>query len=130
VACRFAIQTCMRTITIPEPIAVGIAGSPPRVLTFQSVLEESWLQDNSFGKDYAGLKRAMRLSELFKDKVPGDSVTLDNEDWGPLANAVRAPSVGQGGGYIPSVGRQILPFLEAVLDAVEVDATTIKKGRS
>lgn len=108
-----------RYVTVPPTVQVVFRqqeGPVTRAFTFADFLETP-LDDERWGASRATLRQAERVEDAFTGKVPGDVVELEYPDWFLLEAAVSQPRKP----YAPAVVRQVLTYLDAVIEAVKED---------
>jgi hypothetical protein len=112
----------MRYVQVPSPILFvptetqRKSGAEEKRHTFLATLQDVWLCDaEHFGKG-KGVRAALRLERLFEVAAAGDWVAVEEEDWRLLCDAVEnCPN------YNPGVMRHLVPFLDAVVEALKED---------
>jgi hypothetical protein len=76
------------------------------------------LHDKKFGESVANLRSAHTLLNLFESCTAGSEMIVHPNDFTLLKGVVEAPS---GGFQNPGIAMQILPFIDAILDAKKVE---------
>jgi len=107
-------------ITIPEPQPHPRLENAP-ALTMEVLLNHVAERDDRYTKTARGIRAAVRLLDAY-DQAEG-VLTLPSEDKGLLKEALTAPTCGYpelvgNDGSRHAYGRAVLPFVEAVEDAV------------
>jgi hypothetical protein len=110
----------------PPIIAAAIkraGGTTPETFTFQRIALECWLNDARAirsgppGQEGGSLVKQQRWSKVIEKfltiKGPGDSISLEDEDFRSLKMIVESPSAY----YSPLIASYLTPFSEAVLAA-------------
>lgn len=118
----------MKYFRVPNPIhardprtgepMLEMQGEPPRptpiVKSLRDVAFELWLND---GRAVEGgrkaIKRWDKVCDAFDGAEPGEVIALEDQDWEMLRKIIEAPKVMYGALLM----RQMLPFIDAVLDA-------------
>lgn len=100
----------MKHIRIPEPITIEQSGEK---VAFKDFVSSVPLADRAFGEDYSALMSASKVKRIVADGSVGKWVSIEDADYDRLERAVRTPA----NPYNPIVGVQLVPFMEAILDA-------------
>ena len=123
----------IRSITIPDPVKLidpvnkkEIPGDevdketgkpkPAPAITMKDFVGKL-LFNPMWAENYKNIKAAKAIDKAF-DKVEGE-VQLAEDDWKKLKELVENPKQG-GYGYHAAVMPQLLPFLDAIMEAKEV----------
>ena len=77
-------------------------------------LENIVLPDQAMGIGHKAIKACQTIGDLFEQANEGDWVPVETEHWDRLRQAVETP---KGSGVHSTVLRQLLPFMDAVLEA-------------
>lgn len=112
----------MKYIKVKDDIQVLLNGEPwkdsdgsvMKPWSFSQYLERIVLADPSIGTGYKELKSCFTIEDQFKKAASGDWVVIDEEHWNMLKSTIENP---KGGGISPSILRQFIPFMDAVLEA-------------
>ena len=112
----------MRYVQVKEDIQILVGGEPwtdsnggvMPPWTFARYLENIVLVDPAMGTTYKALKSCDMVGEQFKDAILGTWMPVEDAHWEMLKNAIENP---KGGGVSPSILRQFIPFMDAVLNA-------------
>lgn len=119
----------MRKVIVPNDIVLinsegtPIEGAP--LQKFKTFVIDVLLMDKVFaegGRKVA--KIAERIEKAFADAVVGSIVYLEDAHWEMLSKVADAPSGGYNSAYM---ARKLLPFADAICDAVLVDASEMAK---
>jgi hypothetical protein len=116
----------MRYFILPQPIAIALknecpycrsdlrkgATVLPQIVTFFEFCENA-CNDQKLGLTRATLKAANNFLAALEGCVPGNVVEVSDGDWKSVADAMEHPS----SPYVPAVARQIVDFIDVVLDA-------------
>lgn len=120
----------IKIITPPDTLTIDIERRLPggeketvqKEISFCEFVRENLLSLNHWGNSYPALKSAgaidKALAEYEGTKVlEGDVpvVELAEEDWERLRATLKEPP--QGLGLIPKAGIQLLPYMDAIMDA-------------
>lgn len=118
-----------RFLKVPTDVKVGLVTSSGETTEVIFTLKEfvRHLLDTNpvWGKSYKNIRSAMAIEQALEGKIAGDLVVLAQDDWDLLKEAVEKPQMGgpagvaEGFGYIPQVIRQIVGFMDAIIQASE-----------
>jgi len=109
----------MKYITIPEDLTLGQdEKGEPVTQPFQAWLSSSPLNSKAFGASGKTLRQSVAIEARFKDKKPGDTVPLEEEEYTLLSGAVETPE----GGFNTPIAKLFLSFMDAVADATDEEA--------
>jgi len=105
-----------RWLIIPDDRRIKrTPGDGGEVWTFGGFASSVVLQDVRFGKG-GGIRAGVRLDELLHAARAGDTVSMRAEDWKLLRDAFADPTFPGGGGYVPSVARSVIAWIDYVAD--------------
>lgn len=120
----------MKYIQVPEDIQLMLNGE--LLKDSRNEVEKPWpfiqylrnivLADPAVGTDYDNIRSSEDILSKFKNTIPGTWIELAEPHWEMLESTIRKP---KGGGISPDVLRQLLPFMEAVLDAKRKKPTEV-----
>lgn len=113
----------MRFVQVQEPIQIVVSGEPWKdsngqvdpPWSFAHYLRDIVLNDPAMGgTGYKVLKACNTIDSQFENAVPGTWVAVEDAHWEMLKNTVENP---KGGGIPPSILRQFIPNMDAILNA-------------
>jgi len=112
----------LRYVKVPEDIQIMVNGKPwvesdgtvMKPWSLPRYIENIVLADPAIGTDYKSLKACFEIDAKFKLAVLDEWVELEEAHWEILRSTIENP---KGGGVSPSILRQFLPFMDAVLEA-------------
>lgn len=113
----------IKTITPPETLTLtldqiqnGETKTVEREYPFSEFVRKNLLALDHWGADYAAIKSAAAIDKaLTKYDTCGDPIELAEEDWERLRATLTEPP--RGLSLRPEAGRQLLPYMDAILDA-------------
>lgn len=124
----------MKYVLIPDDIQLLVNGQPELDAngkvdswSISRYLETVVLADPGIGTDYKSLKACFAVDEAFLKAVPGKYVEVDYDHWEKLKETIENP---KGGGISPSILRQFLPFMDAIIEAKDTKPEEVKHGTS
>ena len=113
----------MREITVPELILVppmsGEGEATPH--TFEGFICKGLLTDVRFGGGYEMITTMVEIGSAFKKCKPGDKVRLRAAAWDWLVKVIDKPQFVGGGGFHPWSAQFLLPYFDAVRDAIKIE---------
>lgn len=88
-------------------------------VTFCDFVRRTLLRDKKWGEDLDHVYSAMGVRGALKDKVAGDEVEIDGDDYKLLLDVMQTPSKDQNGngGYHPEIAVQLGTFFDAIKNA-------------
>lgn len=123
-----------RFIVVPANVEVVLldpSGQDKKVpFTFKDFIKHLLDTNPVWGKSYKNIRSAMAIEQALVLKVAGEVGVLAQEDWDLLKEAVEKPQMsGPGGsvegfGYIPQVVRQLVSFMDAIVQATDKEPET------
>lgn len=119
----------MRKITIPSPDTIHVKTGTykmegaatiavTRSVSFYEFIADSILSDSQhMGKRLLDTKRNLKILAKFEDRRSGDQVYLETSDWSKMKAVCDEPT----GGWNQFLAMQLMPFIEAITEAPEVE---------
>lgn len=112
----------MKYVQVPEDIQIMADGKPWKnedesiedPWSFSTYLEKIILEDPGIGTGYKELKACSIVDGLFRNAFSNTWIGVEDEHWEMLRKTISDP---KGGGVPNSVLRQLIPFMDAVLEA-------------
>jgi hypothetical protein len=112
---------------VPDPVEIRDpdTGAVIQIVSFKEFVQKAILRANpKWGFGYAAVRSAVAIEQAM-DNIQGGAVTLSEEDWGALKQAVEAPrridragNISDGfGTWLHGVIPQFMPFLDAIMKA-------------
>ena len=124
----------IRYVIIPKPIALVDPSSkkplldapdkPTAPVTFSDFVGKL-LFNPIWAENYKNIKSAKAVERAVDGAEPGTVATLAEEDWKKLRDIVENPKGGYG--YHAAVMPQLLPFLDAIMEAEDKKTTIAVK---
>lgn len=105
-----------RVIIVPEPLELKVPGAQTEEYSFQSFVQ-TLLSQPHWGKDYKAVRTGVSIENKVADAKPGSKIELAEADWELLRKSAETPE--NGFGLHPILLRQMLPFMDAVVQAEE-----------
>jgi len=111
----------MKYVLIPDDVQLLVNGQPELTAngkvdswSISRYLETVVLADPGIGTDYKSLKACFAIDAAFVKAIPGKYVEVDEDHWKKIKETIENP---KGGGISPSILRQFLPFMDAIVEA-------------
>ena len=112
----------MKYIHVPKDIQIMVNGKPlenvageiENIWTFSHYLENIVLADPAVGTTYGDLKACSIVEDRFKNAPSDTWVGVEDAHWERLKKTIENP---KGGGVHPSILRQLIPFMDAIIEA-------------
>ncbi len=106
-----------------EPDPKASPGSMPQMVdvppfTFERFVVEILLSDAKWTqRGYQGLRSARKIEKAVTNKAPGEWISIEDADWERLKEVIETPTNGTYSGQSSFVTRQLMEFLEAIMEA-------------
>ena len=101
-----------------QATSVNLVDVPP--FTFERFIVEILLSDVRWTQQgYQSLRVARKIEKAVAGKVAGTTVMIEDADWELLKKVCEAPTGGTFSGQTVFVTRQLMGFLDAIMDASE-----------
>jgi len=116
----------MKYVKIEEPIQIKLNdkpleeadGSVAPSWPISKYLEAEVLCHPTIGSGHKAIKSCDLVAKQFKDATPGDCVAVEDAHWELLRSAIESD---QAVSTHPIILRQLLPFMDAILEAASTD---------
>lgn len=114
----------MKRIIVPKDITLKspLENKPGETISFQTWAFRHWMNHPEAAGSVVDLLRWGPVVEQFKSaKSPGDKITIEDQDHATLAKIVNKTATIEA----PLVAMQLLPFVQAVLEAEDFKASDV-----
>ena len=119
-----------REVTVPALILVPAMDpdGEPREHLFSDFVCKGLLTDMRLGQGYEMVMLAIELHKAFEGSKPGDKIRIRPPAWEMLCKIVEKPQF-QGGGFHPWAARFLVPYMDAIKEAVKIEDGELKSKK-